>query len=269
MFDNTMRTEAIPERVYSLCQILKNGKLDEKDIRNMVEPKNVSGKDSSPYFGYVRDAARQLSLINYDEDSKQLELNVGEDVIADYTSFRRYINSSLDKVSNGQFYKTVQIYMFNSNSLFKIDKQLQSVSKLVGEINEYDASINLNEENMRAWRFWATFLGFGYLHDMFFLPNAAVFLKDTIYNSGIKPGDTFTIDEFVKLLHPSIGICISQEEESSRKMNLALSNGFRTLNDLEIIELKTVNDRSDEWNMTNMNLHPFSSIITDVVYKGE
>ena len=52
-------------------------------------------------------------------------------------------------------------------------------------------------------------------------------------------------------------------------MNLSLSNAFRTLHNLEIIKLKTVNDRSDEWNMTDMPLHQFPSVITDVVYIGE
>ena len=53
MFDSNMRTEAIPERVYSLCQILKNGKMEEKELRSLVEPK----KESTSYFGMVRDAA--------------------------------------------------------------------------------------------------------------------------------------------------------------------------------------------------------------------
>ena len=33
-------------------------------------------------------------------------------------------------------------------------------------------------------------------------------------------------------------------------MNLSLSNAFRTLHDLGVIELITVNDRKDEWVMT-------------------
>ena len=265
MFDNSMETEAIPERVYSLCQILKNGKMDEKEVRALIEP-NLK---SSSYFGTVRDAAKQLALISNDEDSKQLELIVGEEVIANYSSFRRYINSNIEKLSGGQFYKTVQTYMYNSGALFRIDKDLLNVSKAINVIHEYNPNLNLDVDNMRAWRFWATFLGFGYLHNMFFLPNAATFLKDIIYHSGVVKGKTYTIDEFVSMLHPSIKICLSQADESNRKMNLALSNAFRTLNDLGIIELQNVNDRSDEWNMVNMSLHPFSATITDVVYKGE
>lgn len=261
-----MRTEAIPERVYSLCHILKDGTKEERDIRNMVEP---MVNESTSYFSVVRDAARQLGLINYDEDSKQMELVVKEEYISSYTNFRRLVNRTIDKLSKGQFYRTVQAYMYHSNSLFLIDKDLQSVSKLVGVINEYDNSLNLNEENMRAWRFWASFLGFGYLHDMFFLPNAAVFLKDSISNCCIEKGKVYTLDEFIERLHPYIDICISKEDVNLRKMNLALSNAFRTLFDLKIITLKSVNDRRDEWNMTNMPLHLFSSVITDVVYNGE
>lgn len=268
MFDNNMETEAIPERVYSLCKLLENGKLPEKEVRLMVEPKCLL-KESTPYFGIVRDAAKQLGLIGCDEDTKLLELSVHKDVLRDFSSFRRFINMNLSRVSNGQFYKTVQLYMYNSDKLFRIDKQYQNVSKLVGIINEYDSSIGLDEDSMRAWRFWATFLGFGYLHDMFFLPNAAVFLSDIIVASGIAPNKAYRIDEFVKLLHPAVEICLSRDDENNRKMNMALSNAFRTLHDLGVVELKTVNDRSDEWHMTDMKLHPFSSTITDVVFKGE
>ncbi len=52
-------------------------------------------------------------------------------------------------------------------------------------------------------------------------------------------------------------------------MNFAVSNAMRTLNDLGVIELKYVNDREDEWNLTPMSLHTFSSFVTDVEYKGD
>ena len=93
MFDSNMRTEAIPERVYSLCQILKNGKMGEKELRSLVEPQ----KESTSYFGMVRDAAKQLSLINYDEDSKQLELVADEEDVASFSDFRRYVNTHYQK----------------------------------------------------------------------------------------------------------------------------------------------------------------------------
>ena len=50
---------------------------------------------------------------------------------------------------------------------------------------------------------------------------------------------------------------------------LAVSNAMRTLNDLGVIELKYVNDREDEWNLTPMPLHTFASLVTDVEYKGD
>ena len=47
--------------------------------------------------------------------------------------------------------------------------------------------------------------------------------------------------EEIGILHPYIDICISAQDERARTMNMALSNGFRTLNDLGIIELKYEN----------------------------
>ena len=263
MFNNDMKTEAIPERVFALCKVLIDGKMAEKDIRKMFQP------EESSYFGIVRDAAKQLGLIVQDEDSKVIELSIDHKELIDYVSFRRYINKNLEKISDGQFYRTVQLFMINSKELFEIDKDLQSVSKIVGILNDYDKSLGIDEENMRAWRFWASYLGFGYLHNMFFMPNACVFVKDCIFNSKIIKNKTYSMDDFIGLLYPYIQICLSNEERNNRKLNFALSNAFRSLHDLGIIELKTVNDREDEWILIDMPLHPVPSIITDVTYKGE
>ena len=48
------------------------------------------------------------------------------------------------------------------------------------------------EDDMRAWRFWMAFLGFGYMHDSqagaagILLPNVAVFLRDIIESLKMK-----------------------------------------------------------------------------------
>lgn len=158
--------------------------------------------------------------------------------------------------------------MVNSFELFGVDKDLQNVSKMVGILNEMNDGLGLKEVNMRAWRFWATFLGFGYLHDMFFMPNAAVYIECCIRNSSIKTGEKYTMSQFIGLLHPYIDICMKNSDEAERKMNFALSNAFRTLHDLGKLELIYVNDREDEWNLYEMNLHPITTV-TDIIYKGE
>lgn len=277
MFDKRMETEAIPERVLSLCQRLSGGIMQEDELRKSIEPASMNGGKTT-YFKKVSDAAIQLGLIGQNDDTKEYTLLVEKDVIESHESLKKYIVKNIEKLASGQFYKTTKLYVEKSEELFYIRKEIQSVSKLVEplnslykEINPSQEELGLKNENMLAWRFWATYLGFGYLHtkgnDMVFLPNTAMYLKKCIECANLEVGKKYTISEFINALHPYIDICISTQDENNRVMNMALSNGFRTLNDLGIIELEYENDRQDEWNLTYMELHKFSSLVTDCIYK--
>lgn len=268
MFDNTMKTEAIPERVFALCQqLLLSGPLKEEELRTKFEPECFS--DKTAYFGMVRDAAIQLGLITNIPDDNTLELNVDKKEIKSYETMRMYINRNISRLSLSQFYRTTKVSMINSYDLFNVDKDYQNVSKMPLTLNKMDENLNLDEGCMRAWRFWATFLGFGYLHDMFFMPNASNFIYDCIRNSNISKNKEYPIYDFIQHLSPSIDICLSEKEKNERRLNFAVSNAFRALHDRGIIKLKYTNDRQDEWNMIEMPMHEFTSIITDVVYLGE
>lgn len=61
---------------------------------------------------------------------------------------------------------------------------------------------------MRAWRFWASFLGFGYLQDMFIIPNACVFLEDVILSADLEKKKMYTVSEFVNAISPMANIII-------------------------------------------------------------
>lgn len=266
MFDSRMKTTAIPERVYALCRMLMKGPVSEELARIKFEPVNVSG--TTPYFGSVKVAAEQLGLIVYAEDEKLMRLNVDLTVLDKMSSFRTYVNKNIESVAAGQFYRTTKVWMTSSDKLFHIAKDDQSVSKMTKYLNSIDSSLSIDEDAMRAWRFWSSFLGFGYLHDMFFLPNAAVFVRDAMINAQMEVDHEYTVSSFIEKLHPYINICINPEDQQERKLNMALSNALRTLNDLGDIELKYVNDRQDEWHMSSIPLHAFGSFITDIKYKG-
>ena len=271
MFEEKMETEAIPERVLSLCQLLAKGSMQEDEVRKCVEPVSMN-QGRSTYFKKVYDAANQLGLVGENDDTKELSLLVEKNIVGSHVDLKKYIVKHIEKLIFGQFYKTTQLYIEKSEELFAVDKELQNISKLADKLNEMYMNENgdelkLRNENMLAWRFWATYLGFGYLHGMFFLPNVAMYLKTCIECSSIEPDRVYTMSEFVHELHPYINICISSFREEKRTLNMALSNGFRTLHDLGIIELKYENDRQDEWNLTSMELHKFSSLVTDCIYK--
>ncbi len=49
---------------------------------------------------------------------------------------------------------------------------------------------------MRAWRFWATYLGLGNLHDMLLLPNMYQYLKAVLVVIKMKKGEEYTFFRF-------------------------------------------------------------------------
>lgn len=115
---------------------------------------------------------------------------------------------------------------------------------------------------MRAWRFWASFLGFGYLQDMFFIPNANVFLKDIIKESNIEKNRMYSISEFIDILSPKANIIIS--DPASKKFNYGVSNGFRTLQDIGFLKMEHILDQEDIWVLYPMKAYSNDSIITNI-----
>ena len=43
MFEDRMKTSAIPERVYALCQAIKSRTMQESDLRELLEPSGLGG----------------------------------------------------------------------------------------------------------------------------------------------------------------------------------------------------------------------------------
>lgn len=73
MFEDRMKTSAIPERVYALCQAIKSRTMQESDLRELLEPSNLGGP--TKYFGTVRNAAKQLGLISVKESDVSLAVD--------------------------------------------------------------------------------------------------------------------------------------------------------------------------------------------------
>lgn len=164
MFEDRMKTSAIPERVYSLCQAVKSRSMLESDLRELLEPSGLGG--TTKYFGTVRDAAKQLGLISIKEGN--ISLAVESKYVYSYDSMREYIICNIDAISDGLFFKVSQEYISMNEQVFRYKgvseaALVEHMSKMIG--------FPVYEDDMRAWRFWATYLGLGNLHDMLLLPN--------------------------------------------------------------------------------------------------
>lgn len=181
MFEDRMKTSAIPERVYALCQAIKSRTMQESDLRELLEPSDLGG--STKYFGTVRDAAKQLGLISVKEGD--ISLAVDSKCVSSYDSMREYIVSNIDTISEGLFFDVSKEYISMNEQVFKFKgvseaALVEHMSKVIGK--------PVYEDDMRAWRFWATYLGLGNLHDMLLLPNMYTYLKAVLAVCNIKKG---------------------------------------------------------------------------------
>ena len=230
-----MVTPAIPERVYALCKIVEKGPITASEIKEKMEPDFLGNKSS--YFNDYRNAAEELGLISISDDL--VSLAVEDKVVKSTDNMRKYINQQLEKFNAGQFYLVTNAFFEKGSDIFKEDKNIANLGPMFSEMT----GLQVDAMAMRAWRFWASFLGFGYLQDMFIIPNANVFLKDIILESNIEKNKMYSISEFVDILSPKANIIFS--DLSNKKFNYGVSNGLRALQDSGFLKMEHILDQKD------------------------
>ena len=174
MFKNKMETESIPERVYTLCKIVEKAPITNQELKERMEPGFLD--QTTVYFSSYRSTAEELKLISVSDN--MLTFSGQKDVLDSYESFRKYVNSVVHEYKDGEFYAVTKAYFELDNKVFS---GAMNVAAMTDELSKM-CNKPIDAKAMRAWRFWASFLGFGYLQDMFFIPNANVFLADLIEN---------------------------------------------------------------------------------------
>lgn len=259
MFEDRMKTSAIPERVYALCQAVKNRSMKENDLRELLEPSDLGGP--TKYFGSVRDAARQLGLISVKEG--EISLAVESKQAISYDAMREYIIGNIDSISDGLFFAVSREYVSMNEQIFKYKSVsdaalVEHMSKTIG--------LPVYEDDMRAWRFWASFLGLGNLHDMILLPNMRQYLKSALAVTKLKKGEECTFTEFILAIKPYAEIGLS-DIDSNKKINMAMSNGLRALHDEGVIQLSHKLDSGDMWFLYKAELHVIKSTVTHVTVR--
>lgn len=259
MFEERMKTSAIPERVYALCVAVKNRGIQESELRELLEPADLGGKTS--YFGSVRDAAKQLGLITIKEG--KISLAVDKKDISSIDAMRKYIASNMASLSNGLFYAVSKEYFLMNEKVYEFSSV--SDAKLVGLMSK-NIGTAVFEDDMRAWRFWAAYLGFGNLHEMRLLPNVQQYLKAVLSTGCVEKDKEYTFSEFIAALRPYCNIVIG-DVSSDKRLNMAFSNGLRALHDEEIIQLSHKLDRGDMWFLYEAELHSIKSTVTNVVVR--
>ena len=255
MFQNKMVTPAIPERVYTLCKIVEKKPISNSDLKERMEPEYLGQK--TVYFSEYRKAAEELKLITISDN--MISLAVDSSIVKSIDAMRRYINGILEEFKNGQFYQVTNAYFEMENKVLSGEKNIASLAPMLSKrLNR-----PLDATNLHAWRFWVSFLGLGYLQNMFVIPNADVFLKDIISIAALERNHRYSFGEFIAKLRPFCNMVVNSDP-LNRKLNYGVSNGLRVLHDTGVIKLEHILDQEDIWNLYPMKAHAISGTVTNV-----
>lgn len=274
MFADKMKHEAIPERVFALCELVKRAPVDEKTARECFEPEALKGntQGSTSYFSYVRDAASQHQLGLVDVSDKRISLAVDKSVVASLETMRKYIIKNIGRIKTGLFYETSQAY-------FDLDEKVYAFASVTDQelmsALQKNMTHRLDVDDMRAWRFWAAYLGFGHLaravgsnqSQMNFLPNLYRYIQVAVEQSGLEHGREYRVDEFMNAIQPSCDIAMKGAVKS-RHLNMAMSYGLRMMHDNGELVLRYQMDNKNLWYLYSSNMHIIQSPVSHITIGG-
>ncbi len=259
MFTGNMVTEAIPARVFSLYKIVTSRKeITRAEIQSMMEPAEIY--EGTSYFSAIFKAASELRIIDT-QDNLVVPL-VSKEEMRDIEDFRHFAISKLNTFEDEQFFQVTNV-IFNMNE--QIYKYPLTDNALLNILSQQTGS-QITAPMIRGWRFWAQFLGFGYMNNMSFLPNAYVFVKNILRLMNLEKNKEYKIDDFMIMFEP-YGKIISGNLQPERNMNIALSSALRELHDDKEIELKYRSDAKKRW-ILYPSIEQFNDQIASIVYKG-
>lgn len=226
-----------------------------------MEPAELNADTSTAYFPDYRTAAEELGLIITSDN--MISLAVDPSVIESRQTMRKYVNGVLRKFSDGQFYQVTHAYYMLGADALKTEKNLSNLGPVMSELTGQ----KVDAMAMRAWRFWVSYLGLGYLQEMFMIPNADVFLQDVIELAGLEKGKKYSFGEFINLISPYCGI-IMDETLKNHQLSYGMSNGLRTLHDMGILKMEHFLDQKDIWTLYPLKAHPIRDTVTNITIGG-
>lgn len=230
-----MRMEPTPERVLSVCRLIAHNSMTRDEIRKTMTLGINDEKELDQINKSINVALEELSLIKAEADKLVLVVNPG--VIASPVAFRRYVSARVFSAKDTTFHMFTK-WMIAQNERIFLLKSWEGMAKTCGsEVKELS---ELNENAVLGWRFWAAFLGIGYLSGTMIIPNMKLRVEDilaTTYTEKFRFNETILAQDFILWLGTKM-----PEAEIGNKLPLALSAGLRTLHEVGLIKLETWSD---------------------------
>ncbi len=230
-----MRMEPTPERVLSVCRLVSQKKMTREELRSILTLNKLGAKEVDQVDKSIAVALEELNIIRLKDN--YFELAVSPDLIDSSDSFRRYVASIVFNRPNSTFYMFSRWMISQNEKLFSMDRWEVMAKTCASEISDLSA---LSENAVLGWRFWATFLGLGYLSRTMFIPNMKVRLQDilaTSFDQKYKYGEAVRATDFINWLSSKL-----PEADLKNQLPLAVSSGLRTLEELGLIKLEAWRD---------------------------
>ncbi len=256
---DNMRMEPTPERVLAVCRLAAQGNMTKEELRSAMTLGQESGKGADIVNRSLSVASEELGLIQIKND--RLVYAAAKDVIRDPRQFRRYVGSKVFLRPDTTFVMFSKWVIGQNDRLFGL-LRWEVMAKTCAE--EVQALSALNENAVLGWRFWAAFLGLGYLSGTMFLPNMKTRLQDILavsYADVFEYGQSVRAMDFVQWLNNRL-----PEADLNGRLPLAVSAGLRTLHELGLIRLETRMD-SNRVNLFAVDGEPVNSFSHITVQK--
>lgn len=259
MFTGNMVTEAIPARVFALYKIVTSKKdISRSELQELMEPSEIY--EGSSYFSVILRTATELKLVDV-QDNTVVAL-VSKEQIKTIDDLRSYVISKLKNYEEEQFYKCTNAIVNLNEKIYKYSSI--SDSEMLNYLSER-VDQKITAPMMRGWRFWAQFLGFGYMDGLVFLPNAYIFVKDVIKLIGLEKRE-YQMDEFMTMFN-QYGRIMSGNSQNEKFLNLAISGALRELHENGEITLKYISDQASKWILYPSN-DLFNNPVSSIIYKS-
>ena len=266
MFFSAIKKEPIPERIFSICNVVVDREpMNKKEIEKILVPEKL--KVETSYFGSVFETAEELKLIGYDDNDDVIFIG-DKNNIESLQALRRYCNSFVFYDRSTDFYKIISCFLSADDEWLAYGRVTTS-PEIIRIINNETGikSLSLEKDVLLGIRFWINYLGFGYYQESqgVFLPNMYTALRDFMVLGSIEEKE-YTVEEFIGHLHEGVSVALKGSNDTL-KLNLAMSNALRLMHDNKEIELKRISDSEKVWHLFPNEEHEFTSEITHIAIK--
>ena len=228
-----MRMEETPERVLSACRLLARGSMSREALRAAMTLEKNGERELAEANRVIAVVQEELGLVRRKNDC--LEFVGPAEVLASPAAFRRYVSAQVFPQEDTTFVKFSRWVIAKNEELFRLGRWQVMAETCKAELPEMSG---MDENAALGWRFWAAFLGLGYLSGSMFLPNMKLRLQDIFAVDYPWPyGQAVRAEELIPWLDGRL-----PEADLSGRLPLAVSAGLRTLHELGLIRLETWRD---------------------------